>query len=68
VIAHRLSTIQRAERIIVLTENGIEDQGTHDELIPKNGAYTALCNVQLTFMSAAAPGASGRCSRFDSIS
>ncbi|MBR6402287.1 MAG: ABC transporter ATP-binding protein [Eubacterium sp.] len=42
VIAHRLSTIKNAERIIVLTENGIEETGTHDELMEKNGVYAQL--------------------------
>ena len=42
VIAHRLSTIRNAERILVLTENGIEESGTHDELIKKNGVYSSL--------------------------
>lgn len=42
VIAHRLSTIRNAERILVLTENGIEESGTHDELIAKNGVYAQL--------------------------
>ena len=42
VIAHRLSTIKNAERIIVLTENGIEETGTHDELMSKNGVYAQL--------------------------
>jgi ATP-binding cassette subfamily B protein len=42
VIAHRLSTIRNAERILVLTENGIEESGTHDELIKKNGIYASL--------------------------
>lgn len=42
VIAHRLSTIKNAERIIVLTENGIEESGTHTELMEKNGIYAQL--------------------------
>ena len=42
VIAHRLSTIRNAERILVLTENGIEETGTHDELMEKNGIYAQL--------------------------
>ena len=42
VIAHRLSTIRNAERILVLTENGIEESGTHDELMNKNGVYASL--------------------------
>jgi ATP-binding cassette subfamily B protein len=44
VIAHRLSTIRNAQTILVLTENGIEESGTHDELIAKNGVYAALYN------------------------
>ena len=46
VIAHRLSTIRNAERILVLTENGIEEEGTHEELMAKKGAYEALYNMQ----------------------
>ncbi|MDU2592162.1 MAG: ABC transporter ATP-binding protein [Paeniclostridium sordellii] len=42
VVAHRLSTIQNADEIIVLTENGIEERGTHKELIEKSGVYSKL--------------------------
>ena len=45
VIAHRLSTIRNAEKILVLTENGIEEQGTHNELINKKGIYYDLYNM-----------------------
>ena len=45
VIAHRLSTIRNAKRILVLTENGIEEQGTHEELIAMNGIYKALYSL-----------------------
>ena len=41
-IAHRLTTIKNADRIIYLTENGIEESGTHEELIAKKGAYQKL--------------------------
>ena len=45
VIAHRLSTIRNAEKILVLTENGIEEHGTHNELINKKGIYYDLYNM-----------------------
>lgn len=41
-IAHRLTTIRNADEIIVLTENGIEEQGSHDELMKKGGMYAEL--------------------------
>lgn len=43
-IAHRLTTIKNADRIFVLTENGIEEEGGHDELIKKGGIYSKLYN------------------------
>lgn len=46
VIAHRLSTIKNAERILVLTEEGIEEEGTHDELLAKGGIYEKLYTMQ----------------------
>ncbi|CAM4008280.1 ABC transporter ATP-binding protein [Lederbergia lenta] len=49
VIAHRLSTIRNAERIIVLTEDGIIEQGTHDALLARNGAFAQLYSKQFEF-------------------
>lgn len=46
VIAHRLSTIRNAEKILVLTENGIAESGTHDQLLAQNGIYAELYNMQ----------------------
>ncbi len=44
-IAHRLSTIRNADRIIVLTDKGIEEQGTHTELMAKGGVYKRLYDI-----------------------
>ncbi|CAN5636160.1 ABC transporter ATP-binding protein [soil metagenome] len=46
VIAHRLSTVRNADRILVLTDRGVAEEGTHDELIAANGAYARLYSVQ----------------------
>ena len=46
VIAHRLSTIKNAEKIIVLSEDGIEESGTHEELMDRKGTYEKLYNMQ----------------------
>ena len=46
VIAHRLSTIRNAQRILVLTEDGIAEEGTHESLLAKKGVYAGLYQVQ----------------------
>lgn len=48
VIAHRLTTVRNADRILVLTDKGIEESGTHKELIEKNGIYASLYNMYAT--------------------
>ncbi|WP_442599698.1 ABC transporter ATP-binding protein [Neobacillus sp. D3-1R] len=46
VIAHRLATIRNADRIVVVTEEGIAEEGKHDELIEKEGIFANLHRVQ----------------------
>ena len=46
VIAHRLSTVRNAQRIFVLTDSGIDEQGTHEALIALDGTYANLYNMQ----------------------
>jgi len=46
IVAHRLSTIKNADNIIVITSEGIEEKGTHEELMCKEGIYTRLYNAQ----------------------
>ena len=46
VIAHRLSTIKNAEKILVLTDSGIEEEGTHKQLLERGGIYAHLYQMQ----------------------
>ena len=46
IIAHRLSTIKNADLILVMKEGNIIEQGNHEQLMAKNGAYAELYNSQ----------------------
>lgn len=46
VVAHRLSTVKNADEIIVIGSDGVEERGSHEELLSKNGVYAALYNYQ----------------------
>lgn len=48
IIAHRLSTVRDADRIIVMREGGIIEDGSHDELLELNGMYATLYYRQFT--------------------
>lgn len=48
VIAHRLATIRSADRIIVMADGAIVEQGTHDELSARSGLYARLSSLQFT--------------------
>ena len=45
VVAHRLSTVKNSDEIVVLTDRGIEERGTHEELIKLGGVYSNLHNL-----------------------
>lgn len=45
VVAHRLSTVKNSDEIVVLTDKGIEERGTHEELIKLGGVYSNLHNL-----------------------
>lgn len=53
VIAHRLSTIKQADRILVINDRGIEEIGSHDELMAKKGHYYNLYSAQIRFLQEA---------------
>jgi ATP-binding cassette subfamily B multidrug efflux pump len=54
IIAHRLSTVQHADRIVVLHKGRIAEQGTHTELLARNGIYATLYRLQSQTLAAAA--------------
>lgn len=47
IIAHRLATVVEADRILVVEDGKIVEEGTHEELLSKNGTYRKLCELQL---------------------
>jgi ATP-binding cassette subfamily B protein len=51
VIAHRLATIQHADRIVVIDETGIVEEGTHDGLLARDGAYAVLHKAQFGYIA-----------------
>lgn len=48
VVAHRLSTVRDADEILYLTENGVEEHGTHEDLLALGGKYAALYRSQFS--------------------
>ena len=56
VIAHRLRTIANADKIVVLDDGNIVEEGTHDDLVSRNGLYQHLWDLQLQSSSWGADG------------
>jgi len=50
IVAHRLSTIKEADMILVMNKGSIIEQGTHEQLLEKNGFYASLYNSQFAVM------------------
>lgn len=48
IVAHRLSTVRKADRIVVISEGQVLEQGSHNELIKKRGAYFELVTAQIS--------------------
>ena len=46
IVAHRLSTVKNADEIIVLTDSGVAERGSHEQLISQNGIYSQLYSYQ----------------------
>lgn len=46
IIAHRLATVQQADRIVVIDQGQLVEQGTHDQLVAANGLYARLAALQ----------------------
>jgi ATP-binding cassette subfamily B protein len=53
VIAHRLATVQRADRILVLDQGRIVEEGTHSDLLARGGLYARLAQMQFSTDAAA---------------
>ncbi|MFW6108135.1 MAG: ATP-binding cassette domain-containing protein, partial [bacterium] len=55
-IAHRLSTLRNADRLIVLEDGEMIEEGTHEELMARDGVYAELCQTQAEFATSITAG------------